>query len=390
LEDESSYPPANILVVDDHPADLLAISALLDSVGHNVVTASSGQEALRAVASQDFAIILMDAHMPIMDGYETVARLRRDFPTVQTPVVFMSAVYDQPPHVTRGYSLGAIDYLPRPTDPDLLRAKVASFVSLFRRGAELQRRGEVIREQAAAAERARAASRLKDVYLAVICHDLRTPLEVVELIATQLRKGPDAEGARQLADRLERVGRRCQSIVSDLLDFTRGELGEGISINPTRSNLGNVARTVVHEMSLLDPDRTIRLDLSTNLEGEWDVQRAEQAVSNLIQNAVNHGTGPISVEVSGSDDAVSIAIRNGGTIAPDLLQKIFEPFQRGNGKAGGLGLGLYIVREILRAHGGTVNVESSEEKGTTFTSVWPRQPAGRNINRDSRSRQDEE
>src|SRR4051812_28291623 len=94
-EDESGYPLASILVVDDQPANLLAMRALLRSLAQEIVTVSSGQEALRAVAVQEFAVILMDVHMPILDGFETVARLRRDHPTIETPVVFLSAVYDQ-------------------------------------------------------------------------------------------------------------------------------------------------------------------------------------------------------------------------------------------------------------------------------------------------------
>jgi len=127
-------------------------------------------------------------------------------------------------------------------------------------------------------------------------------------------------------------------------------------------------------MSLLHPDREIHLEAADNLGGQWDVQRAEQVLSNLIQNAIKHGTGKISITLRSAEDNVSIAVRNDDRISPDLLPKIFEPFQRGEGKADGLGLGLYIVREIRRAHGGAVTVESSLERGTTFTSVWPRQP----------------
>jgi two-component system sensor histidine kinase/response regulator len=371
-EDESNYPPASILVVDDQPANLLAVGALLRSLGHAIVTAASGQEALRAVETREFAVILMDVHMPILDGFETVARLRREQPTVQTPVVFLSAVYDQPLHVQRGYALGAVDYLPRPTDPDLLRAKVASFVSLYRRGQELRRRARIIEEQTAAATRAQAASRLKDVYLAVIGHDLRNPLSVVGMVAAQLRRGPDADAARTLADRLERVVRRSDTIVGNLLDFTRGELGDGIAVNPVPADLGDIARAVVHEMTLLHPDREIRLELSGNLAGAWDVHRAEQVLTNLLQNAIHHGGGAVAVAVTAAEESVVVDVHNDGAIAGDLLPSIFEPFRRGAGKSGGLGLGLYIVREILRAHGGAVRVVSSPEHGTTFTSTWRR------------------
>jgi signal transduction histidine kinase len=372
IEDEESYPSASVLVVDDQPANLIAMRAVLRSLGHEIVTVSSGAEALRAVAAKEFAVILMDVHMPILDGFETVTRLRREHPTIQTPVLFISAVYDQTPHVQRGYSLGAVDYLPRPTDPDLLRAKVASFVSFYRRGKELRRRGEIIAEERAATARAEAASHLKDVYLAVIGHDLRTPLEVVSLVANQLRRGPDPETARVLADRLERVARRSDAIVSDLLDFTRGELGDGISVDRRPADLGDLARAVVHDLRLVHADREIRLELSGDLNGAWDVHRVEQVLTNLLSNALQHGQGGVAVAVAGAAGVVTVRIHNEGPIAPELLPTLFQPFRRGEGKTAGLGLGLYIVREILRAHGGSIEVNSAPDQGTTFTSTWPR------------------
>lgn len=372
MEDESGYPAASILVVDDQPHNLIAMRALLRSLGQRVTTVSSGRDALRAVSTEEFAVILMDVHMPGMDGFETVERLRKEHPMCQAPVLFMSAVYDQPPHVKRAYALGAVDYLPRPVDPDLLRAKVESFVSLYRRGKELRRRAEVIEEQRAAAALSGAASRLKDVYLGVIGHDLRTPLEIVRLVARRLGAGPDPETSRVLAGRLERAVHRAQVIVDNLLDFTRGELGGGITVTRTPADFGEIARSVVQEISLLHPDRIIEVDTPDGVDGEWDVQRVEQALVNAITNAIQHGRGVVSVVVAKDEQAVTVTVHNEGAMSPELLPNLFQPFRRGEGKTEGLGLGLYIFREIVRAHGGTVQVCSTADGGTTFTSSWPR------------------
>jgi two-component system sensor histidine kinase/response regulator len=371
-EDESSYPAASVLVVDDRAANLAAVEAVLESLGQRIVLARSGAEALERARAEAFAVILMDVHMPMLDGFATVERLRREDPTCDTPILFMSAVYDDSAHARRGYELGGVDYVSKPTDPELLRAKVASFVSLFRRGRELRRRAELLKERTEAAERLERANRLKDTYLAIIGHDLRTPLEVIAVVAEKLRRSASPEDCRSLADRLDRAVKRAEVIVGEVLDFTRGELDGGIPLTRTETDFGDAARVVVHEQVMLHPDRKIVLDLDGELRGRWDLQRIEQALGNLISNAVDHGSGAISVKVKGATGGVEVAVHNdGGVIVPADLPRIFEPFHRSTCKNGGLGLGLYIVRQIAYAHGGTIEVRSKEGEGTTFTSWWP-------------------
>jgi signal transduction histidine kinase len=374
-EDEALYPIASILVVDDRPANLVAMEALLEPLGQRVVTALSGEEALLRAASEEFAVILIDVHMPTLDGFDTVARLRKEHPSCGTPVLFMSAVYDRPEFIQRGYALGAVDYLVKPNDPDLLRAKVESFVSMFRRGRELKRRAELIKEKSMAAERAETASRLKDIYLGIIGHDLRNPLGVIGLAASRLRALKNVESSAPLIDRIDRAVARADSIVADLLDFTRGELGGGIPVTRKRADFGDPARAVVHEMRMLYPDRKIDLALSGDLVGQWDSHRVEQALGNLVTNALDHGAGGVFVQVRGAGDAVTVSVHNGGSGIPlQLLPTLFQPFQKAktSGRTGGLGLGLYIVREIVRAHGGDIEAQSSLAEGTTFVSTWPR------------------
>jgi signal transduction histidine kinase len=370
-EDEALYPPASILVVDDRPANLLAVEAVLSPLGHRIVTARSGKQALELAQSEEFAVILMDVHMPLLDGYATVQQLRTLDLTSDAPILFMSAVYGDTSHARRAYEIGGVDYLSTPTDPDLLRGKVSSFVSLFRRGRELRRRAELIKERTAAAERAEQANRLKDTYLAIVGHDLRNPLGAIAIAAEKLRRTPGAEDCRALADRIDRAVKRAEVIVGDVLDFTRGELGGGIPLTRTDGDFADIAHAVVHELAMLYPDRQIVLEVAQDLRGRWDHQRIEQALGNLISNAVEHGEGEVAVRAARSDEGVVVTVHNRGAIIPaEAVPDLFEPFRRSTGRNGGLGLGLYIVRQIARAHGGRVDVTSSAE-GTTITSLWP-------------------
>ncbi|PMB07020.1 hybrid sensor histidine kinase/response regulator, partial [Fischerella thermalis CCMEE 5273] len=127
----SFEPKVNVLLVDDHPENLLALEAILDSLGQNLVRATSGAEALRNLLNQDFAVILLDVQMPDMDGFETAALIRQRERSRHTPIIFVTAFNTSDNMVFRGYSLGAVDYLFKPIEPEILKSKVAAFIDLF-------------------------------------------------------------------------------------------------------------------------------------------------------------------------------------------------------------------------------------------------------------------
>ena len=163
-EKDDGAEKVSILLVDDRPDKLLSLRVLLDELHENVVCAGSGKEALRCLLHQDFAVILLDVNMPVMDGFETAALIRQRQRSEATPIIFVSAVNDTENHVTRGYSLGAVDYILAPVVPEILRAKVAAFVDLFRKTElvkkQAEERGEYLREQARRAEAEAAQERL--------------------------------------------------------------------------------------------------------------------------------------------------------------------------------------------------------------------------------------
>lgn len=223
--------------------------------------------------------------------------------------------------------------------------------------------------------------RQNELFTGVLAHDLRNPLGAMTMAAELvLRRSDGAPNDARIRRPLERIvssGHRMSSMIEQLLDFTRARSGGGMAIEPVETDLGQLVAQVVGELELGRPDWKIRLDAVGNLKGLWDPGRLLQAASNLLGNAGQHGKqGGIFVRVDGTvTHAVELEVHNAGTIPHELLPQLFEPFlntkHRSEGSSG-LGLGLFIVQEIARAHGGKVDVRSSEALGTTFTIRLPR------------------
>ena len=166
-------------------------------------------------------------------------------------------------------------------------------------------------------------------------------------------------------------------MIEDMLDLTRARLAGGIPMHRTAADLSAVVERVVQELRTANPDRRIEVPRRRELTGEWDADRLQQIASNLIGNALQHGepNGTIGVRLDGSaDDVVELSVTNRGCIAPDVLPSIFDPFRGGgeDGRAEGLGLGLYIAQQIALAHRGEITVCSTPESGTVFCARLPR------------------
>ncbi|HEY3821904.1 MAG TPA: response regulator [Polyangiaceae bacterium] len=356
----------SILLVDDNRSNLVALAAALQPLEFSIVAAQSGEEALELVAERDFMAIVMDVHMPGLDGYQTTASLRRHERSRDVPVIFLTAVHNQPEHTYRGYALGAVDYITKPFDPEVLRAKIRALVSLYLRGERAER------------ERHQATERMKALFLGAMSHDLRDPLNTIVLAAQTIVRGAAcSEGHANAARRISRTAERMNRIIDDILDLTHGEAGTGITVRPAPTDLGALCRAVLDERRLAHPDRDLALDLRGDLAGRWDADRLMRVVSNLLGNAITHcDEDPIHLGAHDAGDHVTLVVHNrGAPIDGEILPTVFEPFRRSNTTAKGLGLGLYIVRQIVLAHQGTVDVESTAADGTTFTVVLPREPA---------------
>ena len=226
----------------------------------------------------------------------------------------------------------------------------------------------------------------KEMFLAILGHDLRTPIGAVLtsskfMLETQELKEPHLT----LTTRIASSATRMNAMVGALLDFTRSRLGGGIPVQRADANMGKIVHDVVNEIGAAHPERTIQINARGSQRGEWDCARVSQVLSNLIGNALEHGSlrTVVKIDVHGDDNEVTIAIHNRGPAIPaDQLDGIFNAMKRkelksdavSSGPSGNLGLGLYIADQIVQAHAGKIDVESSDDLGTTFTVHLPRHP----------------
>jgi signal transduction histidine kinase len=265
------------------------------------------------------------------------------------------------------------------------RALVASVAQLCAQALSRARRHEAeerARARAEAAEEeARRVAAFQDQVLAVVGHDLRTPLSAITMavgLARQRAAAGDDRTASAL-DRIARSARRMHEIIRDLLDLARARQGLGLAVAPAPVSAREVCAQAVAELQQVFPDRAIRLSAPDEARISADGSRLHQAVSNLVGNALQHGDPgtAVTVDVAADGDGVTIRVANRGEpIAEERLAAIFEPFRRGDSARAGdgesLGLGLFIVREIARAHGGSVTVSSDAATGTVFELTLPR------------------
>lgn len=224
---------------------------------------------------------------------------------------------------------------------------------------------------------------LARLFNSILGHDLRNPLSAIKMGAQMLLGSPTAptdERTKRIAVRVVNSADRMTRMIEELLDFTRVRLGAGLDLNPSLFNLGELVTDLAEEIHAANSARQLNLEKSGDLVGTWDRDRLTQVFSNLLANAAVHGdvAVPVTVIMRGDDPAVlTVDVKNGGAIPPDILPEICKPFRRGASSARkGLGLGLYIAEEIVRLHGGKMTFTSTPEDGTCFRVSILRFPAG--------------
>ena len=319
----------------------------------------------------DVALALLDVQMPEMNGFELAELLRGSERTRHIPLIFMTAGSRDQNWQFRGYETGAVDFLYKPIDPHMLINKVNVFFELHRRSQAL---AHELQERT-------AALRVNEMFMAVLSHDLRTPLMSIMAAASVLKRQPDTDKVGAMADTVLSSGQRMGRMIEDLLDVTRIRHVGGLALKLGTANWQDVVQRTLKEVQTSYPHRAIDTQLEGELEGTWDGERLCQVMTNLVGNAIQHGCSdePVHIAVDGLESArVSVSVTNSGaTIAPDLRPHLFDPFRGGErppGRHEGLGLGLFIAHQLVRAHGGTIQVQSHD--GTTcFRVDLPRRVA---------------
>jgi two-component system, sensor histidine kinase and response regulator len=372
-----------VLMVDDRPDNLLALEAILQPLEVRLVRASSGEEALKRLLSDEFAVILLDVQMPGMDGFETAAHIKQRERTRDIPIIFLTAISREVQHQLRGYDAGAVDYLAKPFDPEVLRAKVAVFVDLWAKNQLLQRQSELLelrlveRDQAQDAL-ARQAMELErsnaelEQFAHVVSHDLQEPLHTLsgflELLSEQHAGQLDDDG-RLYIQRAMYGADRMRGLVRDLLEYAR--------VSTRSQPFGTVDMGAAFEGAMAELSADVEAAGATVTAAELptvkgDLFQLTQLLRNLVENAIKfRGERPpvISVSCERRDDEWLFAVRDNGIgIDPRYGIHIFTIFQRLHGRDdyAGTGVGLAISKKIVERHGGRIWVESTSDVGATF------------------------
>ncbi|MFL5638340.1 MAG: ATP-binding protein [Gemmatimonadaceae bacterium] len=401
----------NILLVDDRPENLLALEAILEPLAQNLVRANSGPEALRQVLVSEFATILLDVQMPGMNGFEVAEIIKSRERSRTIPIIFLSAISKEDAYVFKGYSMGAVDYVFKPFNPEVLRSKVAVFVDLFVKQRELQRQAELLRDAekrelelehrtSLLETEARSAAKLSQMndelhrrqialeqamgarnrFYASMSHELRTPINAVIGYSTLMLDniyGPLNSKQKEGLQRTLKAARHLLELVNDVLDLSKIEAGKiELSLQPVMfpaliEDLFVSVRPLADEYG-----STLALEMGSEpFSIVSDPRRVRQILLNLLSNAIKFGEGkPICVRCKQTDEkGVELEVIDQGVgIASEDIARIFEEFvQVSESKQPGTGLGLPISRRLAQLLDGALTVCSTPGQGSTFRLTLP-------------------
>ena len=378
--------PVKFLLVDDLDENLISLEALLRRDGLECLSARSGEEALELLLVHDFALALVDVQMPHMDGFQLAEFMRGAARARHVPIIFLTAGSADGRRRFRGYEAGAVDFIQKPIEADVLRSKANVFFELHRQRQQLAEQRDQLQAHAKALEameqltrrqlvHEQETARLREQFIAVLGHDLRNPLASIGGAARLLRKEPLSDKGQNIIRLMDASTDRMAGLIDDVMDFARGRLGGGIAVERQDHDLEPILRQVVAELETSHPDRLIECDFHLPARAAVDPGRLSQLVSNLLANALAYGAehSPVRLRAAIAGEQLTLSVANSGEpIPPAVMKRLFHPFVRGEVQPsqGGLGLGLHIASEIAKAHGGQLSASSCGHE-TRFTLVLP-------------------
>jgi two-component system sensor histidine kinase/response regulator len=392
LSDEPGTPrsPAappdrvNILLVDDQPANLLAMEAMLQGLGQNLMKASSGREALKWLLTHEFAVILLDVKMPEMDGFETAELIREREKSRHTPILFLTAADSTQTQAFRGYAVGAVDYLVKPVVPEFVRSKVAVFVELARKNTLLRRQAQLLAQsEQAARELAEARAELvRDLehknrelesFSYAVSHDLRAPLRRIDSFSRAVLESQEERldpAGRKYFERIREASRHMSQLVDDVLYLSRVTRAE---LREQEVDLSSIASLILSRLQEAEPERAVEIKVRPGLVAQGDAQLLKIAMENLLENAwkFTGRTAGARIEfgVTQLTGEPAYYVRdNGAGFDMTYVDRLFGPFQRLHSQEEfpGTGIGLATVQRIVHRHGGRLWAEGLVDQGATF------------------------
>jgi len=374
--------PTKILIVDDRPANLLALEVILGKMNCQLIKANSGKEALSILMKdKNFALILIDALMPIMDGFETANIIRQSKKLEYIPIIFLTAQMNEPDNILKGFEAGAVDYMLKPLHPIILKAKVTVFVELYRKNKETLQ----LIEEKNNAERAKLvaeeATKSKQQFLSNMSHEIRTPMNAILGFIKILLKTDLAPKQKEYLDAIKTSSDGLIVLINDILDLAKTDAGK-MTFEQTPFKMERSISTMFQVFDLKIQEKNLALvkeydnKIPEVLIG--DVVRLHQILLNLLSNAIKFtekGKITVVARLLNEDNEKAIIefeIADTGTGIPeDKLESIFENFQQATSSTsrifGGTGLGLAICKQLVEKQGGAISVKSKVNEGSTFS-----------------------
>lgn len=368
------------LLVDDKSENLLSLEAVLRREGLEMIKAQSGVEALEMLLKHDVALALLDVMMPEMDGFELAETMRGNERTRRIPIIFLTAGSADRSRRFRGYEAGAVDYLEKPLEPDILRSKCDVFFELYRQRQQISRQRDnlaasaeenrrLLKESQQYARALQDADQRKDEFLATLAHELRNPLAPISNSVTILASDRSPKHVREQAlGMMERQVKQMVRLVDDLMDVARITRGK-IVLKPERLDVRDILNAAAEiSQPLVDQfDHTLITEMPKSpVWLEADLTRLAQVFSNLLNNAAKYSEPGREIRLSAEADSdfVTVRIKDQGLgMTPETIARIFDMFAQADGSLerahGGLGVGLTLVKALVEMHGGTISASSA-------------------------------
>lgn len=398
--------PLKILLVDDNENNLLSIEVVLEKEKYIFFRATSGREALRILLKEeDFSLILLDVKMPIMDGYETAELIYQRDKLKQIPIIFITAHDYEEAAMFKGYKAGAVDFIRKPFNPEILKSKVAIFAELYQKNQLLQQQEERLKiinndlmqfnlelekrvlertmELESLNQELKALNLSKDKFLSVISHDLRNPL--TSLLASSENLNRDAEKlhpdqVKMFSGIINRTSKKILNQLNELVEWAKSQR-EKTNFNPEKLDLRQRINESLELLKASASQKNIKLanNIPEGIFVNADALMLRSILQNLITNAIKFtpiSGGDIIITAKASEDMIEVCIQDFGVgmskeIKDSLFGRINLPSSGGTNQEIGNGLGLLLVKDFIVQHGGAIRVESEPDKGACFNFTIP-------------------